>query len=182
MVLSGGGLRCLATSEVTSAILLRPSLTLRCLMPWSSADVALSREFPYVLVLLVLLGPTLLWLLALALLVLWAEARLLRLRCRIAVAPRLPSVARWITAAWIRQASSCRALLGEVCIVVPLSPFSCLVHGSWVMNKDPVACSGLQTCDVMIQFFSVGDVTALQQPCTKRRSIFNYRSCLVALT
>ena len=30
-------------SEVTSAVLLRPSLTLRCLMPWSSGDIALSR-------------------------------------------------------------------------------------------------------------------------------------------
>ena len=77
-------------------------LTLRCLVPWSSADVALSREFPYILVLLVLLGSTLGWLLALVLLVLWAEARLLRLCYRVAVAPRLPYIARWIAAAWIR--------------------------------------------------------------------------------
>ena len=98
IVLSVGGLRCLATSEVTSAILLRPSLTLRCLVPWSSANVALSREFPYILVLLVLLGSTLGWLLAVALRLLWAEARLLRLRYMVAVAPRLPPVARWITA------------------------------------------------------------------------------------
>ena len=94
MVLSGGGLHCLATSEVTSAVLLWPGLTLRCLVPWSSANVALSREFPYILVLLVLLGSTLGWLLALALLVLGAEARLLRLRYRVAAVPRLPSVAR----------------------------------------------------------------------------------------
>ena len=92
----------LSTSQVTSAILLRLSLTLRCLVPWSSADAALSREFPYILVLLVLLGSILGWLLALALLVLGAEARLLRLHARVAVAPRLPSVARWITATWIR--------------------------------------------------------------------------------
>ena len=59
MVLSDGGLRCLAMSEVTSAVLLRHRLALRRLMPWSSANVALSREFPYVLVLLVLLWPTL---------------------------------------------------------------------------------------------------------------------------
>ena len=101
MVLSGGGLRCLTTSEVTSAVLLRPGLTLRRLVPWSSADVALSREFPYVLVLLVLLGPTLLWLLAVALRLLWAEARLLRLCYRVTVAPWLLSVARWITASWV---------------------------------------------------------------------------------
>ena len=100
MVPSVGGLHCLTTSEVTSAILLQPGLTLRRLVPWSSADVALSREFPYILVLLVLLGSTLGWLLVLALLVLWwAIARLLRLHARVAVAPRLPSVARWITAA-----------------------------------------------------------------------------------
>ena len=97
VVLSGGGLHCLATSEVTSAILLWPGFTLRCLVPWSSADVALSREFPYVLVLLVLLGSTLGWLLAVALRLLWAEARLLRLCYMVAVAPRLPPVARWIT-------------------------------------------------------------------------------------
>ena len=94
MVLSGGGLHCLTTSEVTSAILLRPGLTLRRLVPWSSADVALSREFPYVLVLLALLGPILGWLLTVALRLLWAEARLLRFRYRVAVAPWLPSVAR----------------------------------------------------------------------------------------
>ena len=70
-------------------------------MPWSSADIALSREFSYILVLLVLLGSTLGWLLALALLVLGAEARLLRLRARVAVAPWLPPVARWITTTWV---------------------------------------------------------------------------------
>ena len=101
VVLSRGWLRCCAVSEVTSAGLLRPRLTLRRLVPWSSADVALSREFPYILVLLVLLGPTLGWLLVLALLVLWAEARLLRLCTRVAVAPRLPPVARWINTTWV---------------------------------------------------------------------------------
>ena len=150
MVLSGGGLHCLAMSEVTSAILLRPSLTCRCLVPWSSADVALSREFPYILVLLVLLGPTLWWLLAIALRLLWAEARLLRLCYRVAVAPRLPSVARWITTSWVRQASSCRALLGEVRIVIPLSPLCCLVHRSWVMYEHLISCGGLQTGDVPV--------------------------------
>ena len=104
MVLSGGGLRGLATSEVTSAVLLQPGLTLRCLVPWSSADVALSREFPYVLVLLVLLGPILSWLLALTLLFWGVEARPLRLHDRVVVAPRLPSVARWITASWVGRA------------------------------------------------------------------------------
>ena len=94
MVLSVGRLHCLATNEVTSTVLLRPGLTLRCLVPWSSTDVALSREFSYILVLLVLLGSTLGWLLALALLVLGAEAQLLRLCARVAVAPWLPSVAR----------------------------------------------------------------------------------------
>ena len=132
VVLSDGGLRCLTTSEVTSAVLLRPGLTLRRLVSWSSTDVALSREFPYVLVLLVLLGPTLCWLLAVALRLLWAEARLLRLRYMVAVAPWLPPVARWITASWVR-ASSRRMLLGEVPIVVPLSPICCLVHRGWVM-------------------------------------------------
>ena len=94
-------LRELSMSEVTSAVLLQPSLTLRCLMPWSSADIALSREFSYILVLLVLMGSTLGWLLALALLVLGAEARLLRLHTRVAVAPWLPPVARWITTTWV---------------------------------------------------------------------------------
>ena len=102
VVLSEGGLRCLATSEVTSAVLLRPRLALRCLMPWSSANVALSREFPDVLVLLMLLWSTLGWLLAIALRLLWSEARLLRLRYIVAVAPWLPLVARWITASWMR--------------------------------------------------------------------------------
>ena len=97
MVLSGGGLRCLAMSEVTSAVLLRPSLTLQRLMPWSSANIALSREFPDILVLLMLLWSTLGWLLVLTLLLLRAEARLLRLYARVAVAPWLPPVARWIT-------------------------------------------------------------------------------------
>ena len=91
-------LRELSTSEVTSAVLLRPSLTLRRLMPWSSADIALSREFPDVLVLLMLLWSILRRLLAIALQLLRAEARLLRLRYMVAVAPRLPPVARWITA------------------------------------------------------------------------------------
>ena len=88
-------------SEVTSAILLRSRLTLRRLMPWSSADIALSREFSDVLVLLMLLWSTLGWLLALALLVLRAEARLLRLCTRVAVAPWLPPVAKWITTTWV---------------------------------------------------------------------------------
>ena len=85
-------------SEVTSAILLRPGLTLRRLMSWSSADIALSREFSDVLVLLMLLWSTLGWLLAVALRLLWSEARLLRLSYMVAVAPWLPPVARWITA------------------------------------------------------------------------------------
>ena len=98
VVLSEGGLRCIATSEVTSAVLLRPRLALRCLMPWSSANIALSREFPNVLVLLMLLWSILRRLLAIALQLLRAEARLLRLRYMVAVAPRPPPVARWITA------------------------------------------------------------------------------------
>ena len=98
VVLSEGGLRCIAPSEVTSAVLLRPSLTLRRLMSWSSANIALSREFLDVLVLLMLLWPTLGWLLAVSLWLLRAEARLLRLRYMVAVAPWLPPVARWITA------------------------------------------------------------------------------------
>ena len=110
IVLSVGGLRCLATSEVTSAVLLRPRLALRRLMPWSSANIALSREFPDVLVLLMLLWSTLGWLLAIALRLLWSEARLLRLRYMVAVAPRLPPVARWITASRVGRASSCRTL------------------------------------------------------------------------
>ena len=99
VILSEGGLRCIATSEVTSAVLLRPRLALRCLMPWSSANVALSREFPDILVLLMLLWSILGRLLVVALRLLRAEARLLRLRYMVAVAPRLPPVARWITAA-----------------------------------------------------------------------------------
>ena len=140
----------MATSEVTSAVLLRPGLTLRCLVPWSSTDVALSREFPYVLVLLVLLGPILGWLLAVALRLLWAEARLLRLCYLVAVAPWLPPVARWITASWVRRTSSCRALLGEVRIIVPLSPLSCLMHGHWVVDEYPVSCHGLEIGDVPV--------------------------------
>ena len=62
VVLSESGLRCVASSEVTSAVLLRLGLALRCLVSWSSANVALSREFLYVLDLLVLLWPTLGWL------------------------------------------------------------------------------------------------------------------------
>ena len=87
MVLSGGGLGCLAMSEVTSTILLWPGLTLRRLVPWFSAYVALSRKLPYVLVLLVLLGPILGWLMAVVLQLLWAEASLLRLSYMVAVAP-----------------------------------------------------------------------------------------------
>ena len=98
VVLSEGGLRCIATSEVTSAILLRPRLALRRLMPWSSANIALSRKFPNVLVLLMLLWSILRRLLAVALRLLRAEARLLRLCYMVAVAPRLPPVARWISA------------------------------------------------------------------------------------
>ena len=66
-------------------------------MPWSSANIALSREFSDVLVLLVLLGSTLGWLLAVVLRLLWLEARLLRLSYIVVVAPWLPPVARWIT-------------------------------------------------------------------------------------
>ena len=134
IVLSVGGLCCLAMSEVTSAILLRPSLTLRRLMSWSSTYVALSREFLYILVLLMLLGSILGRLLAVALRLLRSEARLLRLRYIAAVAPWLPPVARWITASRVGRASSRRALLGEVRVVVPLSPFCCLVHRGWVMD------------------------------------------------
>ena len=47
--------------------------TLRRFVPCSSTDVALTREFPDVLVLLLLLGPVLRWLLALALLLWWTE-------------------------------------------------------------------------------------------------------------
>ena len=89
-------------SEVTPAVLLRPGLTLRRLMSWSSANIALSREFPDVLVLLMLLWSTLGWLLAVSLRLLRAEARLLRLRYIVAVAPQLPPVARWITTSWVR--------------------------------------------------------------------------------
>ena len=103
LVLTASGLRCLPTSEVTSAVLLlRLRLTLRRLMPWSSADIALPREFSDVLVLLVLLGSALGWLLAGALGLWWAEARLLRLPYVVAVTPRLPPVARWITASRVR--------------------------------------------------------------------------------
>ena len=102
IVLSVGGLHYLATSEVTSAVLLRPRLALRRLMPWSSANVALSREFPDILVLLMLLWSILGRLLAVALRLLRSEARLLRLRYIAAVAPWLPLVARWITASWMR--------------------------------------------------------------------------------
>ena len=101
VVLSEGGLRCVATSEVTSAVLLRPGLTLRRLMSWLSADIALSREFPNVLVLLMLWWSILGWLLAVALRLLRSEARLLRLHYIVAVAPWLPPVARWITASSI---------------------------------------------------------------------------------
>ena len=80
-------------------------------MPWSSTDIALSREFPDVLVLLMLLWSILGWLLAVALRLLWVEARLLRLRYMVAVAPWLPPVARWITASRVGQASSCCMLL-----------------------------------------------------------------------
>ena len=67
-------------------------------MSWSSANIALSREFPNVLVLLMLLWSILGRLLAVALWLLRSEARLLRLRYIVAVAPWLPPVARWITA------------------------------------------------------------------------------------
>ena len=98
VVLSSGGLHCLTTSEVTSASLLRPGLTLRRLLSCSSADIALTREFPDVLILIMLLWSILGRLLVVALRLLGAEARLLRLRYMVAVAPRLPPVARWITA------------------------------------------------------------------------------------
>ena len=150
IVLSDGGLHCLAMSEVTSAGLLRPRLTLRRLVACLSADIALSREFSYILVLLLLLRPILWWLLALALWLLWAEARLLRLCARVVVAPRLLSVARWITTTWIGRASSCSTLLGEEHFIVPLSPLCCLVHGSWVLYVHPISCRGLQTRDVPV--------------------------------
>ena len=67
-------------------------------MSWSSTYVALSREFQYILVLLVLLESILGRLLAVALWLLRSEARLLRLRYIVAVAPWLPPDARWITA------------------------------------------------------------------------------------
>ena len=67
IVLSDGGLHCIAMSEVTSAILLWPGFTIRHLVAWSIANVALSREFSHKLVLLLLLWLTLRWL-ALALL------------------------------------------------------------------------------------------------------------------
>ena len=98
-------------SEVTSAVLLRLSLTLRCLMLWSSTDIALSREFPDILVLLMLLWSILGRLLAVALRLLRSEARLLRLRYIVAVAPWLPPVARWISASRVGRVSSCRTLL-----------------------------------------------------------------------
>ena len=151
-------------------------------MPWSSTYVALSREFPYILVLLVLLGSILGQLLAVALRLLWAEARLLRLCYMVAVAPWLPPVARWITASWVRRTSSRRTLLGEVRIIVPLSPLSCLVHGRWVVNEYPVSCRWLETGDVPVQRFGIRNVAALKQPCTKSRSIVHYGSHLLTLT
>ena len=151
-------------------------------MSWSSANVALSREFPDILVLLMLLWSILGRLLAVALRLLWSEARLLRLRYMVAVAPRLPPVARWITASWVGRASSCCALLGEVRVIIPLSPLSCLVHGRWVVNEYPVSCRWLETGDVPVQRFSIGNVAALKQPCTECRSIVHYASRLLTLT
>ena len=137
-------------SEVTSAALLWPRLALRCLMPWSSANVALSREFSSILVLLRLLWSILGRLLAVALRLLRAEARLLRLCYIVAVAPWMPPVARWITAFWVRRTSSRCMLLGEVHIIIPLSPLSCLVHGCRVVDEYPVLCRGLETGDVPV--------------------------------
>ena len=151
IVLSGGGLLCLTTSEVTPAVYSsRSQVTFRCFVPCATTDVALTREFPYVLVLLLLLSPTLWSLLALALWLLWAEARLLRFCCRVVVAPRLPSVARWITTSWIGRVSNCSMLLRGVHIVIHLSPLSCLMHGSWVVDEDLISCPGLETRDIMV--------------------------------
>ena len=89
-------------------------------------------------------------LLAVVLRLLWAEARLLRLCYRVAVAPWLPFVARWITASWVRRISSRCMLLGVVHIIVPLSPLSCLVHGRRVVDEYPVSCHWLETGDVLV--------------------------------
>ena len=129
-------------------------------MSWSSADIALSREFPDVLVLLMLLWSALNWLLAVALRLLWAEARLLRLCYMAAVAPWLPPVARWITASWVSRISSRCTLLGEVRIIVPLCPLSCLMHGCWVVDEYPVSCRWLETGDVPVQHFGIRNVTS----------------------
>ena len=75
IILSSGGLCCLATSEVTLAIYSsRSRPTFRRFVPCATTDVALTRESPDVLVLLLVLGPVLHGLLALVLLLLWAEA------------------------------------------------------------------------------------------------------------
>ena len=150
-------------------------------MAGSSANVALSREFPDVLVLLMLLWSTLGWLLAVSLQLLRAEARLLRLCYIVAVTPWLPPVARWITASWVRRTSSRRTLFGEVRIVIPLSPLSCLVHRHWVVDEYPVLCRWLEAGDVPVQRFGIRNVAALKQSCTKSRSIVHYGSRLLTL-
>ena len=120
---------------------------------WEGGNGSFSLNIP---------GPTMLWLLAVALLLGLAEAcRLLRLCDGVSAAPRLLVVARWITSPWLGWAWSHCMLLWEAYIVVPLSLFCHLVHGYWVMDKDPVSCRGLQTSDVLVQCCSVWYVTAL---------------------
>ena len=150
-------------------------------MPWSPANIALSRKFSNILVLPMLLWSTLGWLLAVSLRRLRAESRLLRLCYIVAVAPRLPPVARWITASWVRRTSSRRTLLGEVCIIIPLSPLCCLVHGHRVVDEYPVSCRWLETGDVPVQRFGIRNVAALEQSCTKCHSIVHYGSHLLTL-
>ena len=155
VVLSGGGLHYFATSEVTPAVYSSRSWpTFWCFGPCATTDVALTREFLCILVLWLLLRTTLHWLLALVLLLLWAEAWLLRLRDRVAAAPQLPPVARWITTPWISWAQSCCTLLPEVYVAELLSPFCRLVHWCWVVDKDAVLCGTLKPSDVMVQRFS----------------------------
>ena len=126
-------------------------LTLRHLMPSASAVIALSRVFLYFLVLLLLLGMAFQLLLALALLPGLAEAWwLLRIFVGVAIAPWLPAVFRWITSPWLGWAWCCHMWLQEVHVVIPLSPFSRLVHHFWVIYSDPVSCSGLQTSNILV--------------------------------
>ena len=150
-------------------------------MPWSSANVALSREFPDVLVLLVLLWSTLGWLLAVALRLLWAEARLLRLLhlrlphgCRLLPGglppPGLDELAAVVRCLEKYVLSYLSAHLAAWCI------------GRWVMDEHPVSCRWLETGDVPVQRFGIRNVTALKQSCTESRSIVHYGSRLLALT